>query len=309
MQRIKPILLAVPAALLALTATSLFSDEHDKKTDVTISEAVRIPGGIVLAPGKYMFILENSSDSRNIVEIKSDDGKKLYAMIFATRAARINRTDKTVLTFYEMPAGAPPALRQWYWPGDYDGQEFLYPHSEATKIDQATNQTVPEASDQEYAKLNNSNASTSDADSNSNGASAQSATAAPSSAAALNADNQSSSTNQSVASTKQTTTIYESTHQSVESQPAQSNASQRDQSVAQVNPPAEPAPPTQTLAQNNPPAAPPSNLTPPPSQDAASANTDRQSLPQTASPFPLAGMAGLFFLAAGTLLRFSNQKA
>lgn len=52
-----------------------------------------------------------------------------------------------------MPAGQPPALRQWFWPGDYDGQQFLYPHSEAAAIDQAAKQRVPEITDQEQSNL------------------------------------------------------------------------------------------------------------------------------------------------------------
>jgi hypothetical protein len=296
MQRTQSILLAIPAALLALTATSLMGDEHDKKTDVTISEPVQVPGGVVLQPGTYMFILNNSSSNRNIVEIKSEDGKQLYAMMFTTRAARVNRTAKTVLTFYEMPQGAPQALRQWFWPGDYDGQEFLYPHSQAVKIDQATNQTAPEVADQEYAKLNN----------------------APNSASS---DNQSTTSDQTVETATQTTTIADSTQQSVQSQPAQSdqaqlNDSQQDQSAAQVNTPADTAPATQTLAQNDPPASQSINLTPASPQDGASQDASSQNaagasntLPQTASPFPLAGLTGLLFLATGAALRFARQRA
>ena len=74
-------------------------------------------------------------------------------MVLAQRAHRVDRTGKTVLTFYEMPAGTPPALRQWFWPGDSDGQEFLYRHDEAAKILQSSHQTAPEATDEEYLKL------------------------------------------------------------------------------------------------------------------------------------------------------------
>ena len=152
--------LAAPLALFALGTTALRADDHDKKTDVTITEPVQVPGGIVLAPGTYMFILSNSESNRNIVEIKSEDGKHLYAMMFTTRAARTKQTSKTVLTFYEMPAGQPQALRQWYWPGDYDGQEFLYPNSEAAVIGKASNQQVPTVSDEEFSKLNDQGFST-----------------------------------------------------------------------------------------------------------------------------------------------------
>lgn len=139
--------------MLSIAVTPLLSDDHDKKTDVTITEPVQIPGGTVLAPGTYMFILNNSASNRNIVEIKSEDGQHLYAMILAQRATRVDRSSKTVLTFYEMPNGAPSALRQWFWPGDADGQEFLYRHGEAATIGQMSHQSVPEASDEEYLNL------------------------------------------------------------------------------------------------------------------------------------------------------------
>jgi hypothetical protein len=152
-QSLSTAILAVPLAVLALGTVSLFGDERDKKTDVTITEAVQVPGGTVLPPATYLFILNNSASNRNIVEIRSEDGKQLYAMVFTTRATRVQRPDNTVLTFYEMPAGQPPALRQWFWPGDYDGQEFLYPSRQTAGIEQASNQRVPEVNDQDYSNL------------------------------------------------------------------------------------------------------------------------------------------------------------
>ena len=153
MNQFKATMVAVPLALIALRAVPMFGDDHDKKTDVTIAQEIQVPGGAVLPPGTYMFILNNSSSDRNIVEIRSEDGSQLYAMTFATRATRTERTGSTVLTFYEMPAGQPPALRQWFFPGDYDGQEFLYPATQAGQIGQASNQKVPEVSDQNYSSM------------------------------------------------------------------------------------------------------------------------------------------------------------
>ena len=41
-----------------------------------------------------------------------------------------------------MPAGAPDALRAWFYPGDNFGQEFVYAKSRATQLAEATKQTV-----------------------------------------------------------------------------------------------------------------------------------------------------------------------
>jgi hypothetical protein len=139
----------VPMAILAIaTSPNLFSDDHDKKTDVTITEPVQVPGA-VLQPGTYMFILLNSSSDRHIVEIKSKDGSHLYSMSFTTAARRAVPTAKVSLTFYEMPAGSPPAVRQWFWPGDTEGQELLYSKQEAGTISAARHRHVPEMTDKE----------------------------------------------------------------------------------------------------------------------------------------------------------------
>ncbi len=142
--------LAMPLGLAALLGAPLFADNYDKKTDVTFSEPVQVPG-TVLQPGKYMFILLNSSSNRHIVEVKSEDGKHLYAMFMTTAAHRIEPSDKVTINYYEMPAGTPMAIRQWYWPGDLDGQEFLYSHKDAAAIAQATKQKVSEASEEDLA--------------------------------------------------------------------------------------------------------------------------------------------------------------
>ena len=131
----------VPMALLLLAAAPIFGDDWDKKTDVTISRPVQVPGTI-LQPGQYVFVLLNSDSDRHIVEIRSEDGKHLFATIFTAAARRVEPSDRVVLTFYEMPQGSPDAVREWFWPGEYDGQEFLYARSEAAEISRASHETV-----------------------------------------------------------------------------------------------------------------------------------------------------------------------
>jgi hypothetical protein len=152
MKRLGISTLAACCTLLVAAGPNAFGDDHDKKTEVTLSEPTRVPGA-VLQPGTYVFILLNSSSDRHIVEIKSPDMKHLYSMSFATAASRTERTGKVVLTYYEMPAGSPPALRQWFWPGDFEGQELLYPKNEAATISAASHKKVPELTDDENATV------------------------------------------------------------------------------------------------------------------------------------------------------------
>src|ERR1700733_1884176 len=118
--------LALGGALLLVTAVPpVVADSHDKKTDVTITEPVEVPNGVVLQPGTYMFRLMEITGNRHVVQIKSEDGKKTYAIAMVAAAHRTERNSKVVLTFWETPSGQPPALRKWFWPGDVDGQEFM----------------------------------------------------------------------------------------------------------------------------------------------------------------------------------------
>jgi len=88
--------------------------------------------------------LFNSSSNRHIVQIMNERQNQQMALTFAVAAERVRPTGKTVLTMYEGSQGAPPALREWFYPGDTVGQEFLYPHRQAIRISERTNVAVPE---------------------------------------------------------------------------------------------------------------------------------------------------------------------
>src|SRR6185369_17613730 len=121
---------ALTGALVCLAPPASKADEYDKKTVVTIDQRTEVPG-IVLQPGTYVIKLLNSPSNRHIAEIMNEKMDHLYALTFTAAAARVQRTGKPVLTFYEGSSGRPPALRMWFWPGEVDGQEFLYPKDQA----------------------------------------------------------------------------------------------------------------------------------------------------------------------------------
>jgi len=85
------------------------------------------------------------SNDRHTVYIKNERENHTYATIFAVPNYKVRRTGKTVITFWETPAGQPKALRAWFYPGDNFGQEFLYPKTRVTQINQVASQQVPEA--------------------------------------------------------------------------------------------------------------------------------------------------------------------
>ncbi len=145
MKRLHILALALCLAVLLTAITpAVYADEWNKKTIVTFSDRVEVPGA-VLEPGKYVLKLVDSQADRHIVQVMNERENKVYATILAIPNYRLEPTGKTVVTFYEMPAGQPQALRAWFYPGDNFGQEFAYPKQKATEIAQATNTKVPEA--------------------------------------------------------------------------------------------------------------------------------------------------------------------
>ena len=120
--------------LLALTslaaAVSLApmakADEWNKKTILTVNEAIQLPS-VVLQPGTYTFKLLDSQSDRHIVQVFDKDGMHLITTILAIPNYRLQPTGKSEFAFWEVPAGQPAAMRAWFYPGDNFGQEFAYP--------------------------------------------------------------------------------------------------------------------------------------------------------------------------------------
>src|SRR5665213_4424671 len=135
-------------ALLGLAfSPSAAADEWNKKTVITFSGPVEIPGvhlhGYgVLPAGTYVFKILDSKSDRHIVQIFSKDENTIYATILAIPNLRLKATDKTVMTFRERPAGQPEALRAWFYPGKQWGEEFVYPKARAITLAKETHSAV-----------------------------------------------------------------------------------------------------------------------------------------------------------------------
>ena len=143
MRNLTPIAMVVSLTALSLvTAPRVKADEWNKLTKFTFNEPVEIPGQ-VLPAGTYWFKLMDSQSDRNIVQIFNKDQNHVFATILAIPDYRLKPTGKTVLTFAERPAGTPPAVRAWFYPGDNYGQEFVYPKMRATQLAKAEHRPVP----------------------------------------------------------------------------------------------------------------------------------------------------------------------
>jgi hypothetical protein len=100
------------------------ADPCDKKTVVTFSQAVEIPGK-VLPAGTYVFQLADFPANRHVVQVFDQDGR-ILAMLLTIPTDRANRSENTRIVFNEQAAGAPFPIKQWFYPGDLTGEEFIY---------------------------------------------------------------------------------------------------------------------------------------------------------------------------------------
>jgi len=135
------------ALLGAAFSPSVKADEWNRKTVVTFSQPVEIPGVHlqgwgVLPAGTYVFKILDSQADRHIVQIFNKAQTTVYATILAIPNYRLRATGRTVMTFRERPVGQPEALRAWFYPGRNWGEEFVYPRAKAVELAQSGNVAV-----------------------------------------------------------------------------------------------------------------------------------------------------------------------
>lgn len=143
MKNVKAVFCLLAVTMLGATVLpSARADEWNKKTVVTFSQAVEVPGKILPA-GTYTFQLLDSPSDRHIVQIFNADGSQLITTILAINDYRLKPTGDTVMKFSERPGDAPEALRAWFYPGNSFGQEFVYPKVRAIQLAQTAQIAVP----------------------------------------------------------------------------------------------------------------------------------------------------------------------
>ena len=129
------------AAVTMLVASPARADLWNKKTFLTFSGPVQVPG-VTLPAGTYTFKLADLTGNRHVVQIFDKDEKKIYTTLLAIPDQRLEPGDKPVVLFSERPAGMPQAIKAWFYPGDTVGNEFVYPKTQAIAIAKATHETV-----------------------------------------------------------------------------------------------------------------------------------------------------------------------
>jgi LPXTG-motif cell wall-anchored protein len=144
MKHLSLIQTAACAALLfaALSPRAVRADDWNQRTVLTFSDTVQVPGA-TLPAGTYVFRLRDSQSDRYTVQILNERENHMYATVLAIPDYRDTVPEKTVITFYEAPAGQPMPVKAWFYPGEKFGREFVYRKHEAALIAAAAKETVP----------------------------------------------------------------------------------------------------------------------------------------------------------------------
>ena len=140
MSKLGKILLILLSAV-ALCATSAAAQTIDKKVYFTFSGPVEIPGA-TLPAGKYLFHLADPDSGRQVLQVQSADGKKVYGMFFSMPAQRPTAPDEAEVRFMETASGSPAVISTLWYAGERSGRELIYPRAQALRIAKATNAAV-----------------------------------------------------------------------------------------------------------------------------------------------------------------------
>jgi hypothetical protein len=129
------------AILAACLGPAAHADEWTKLTYFTFSAPVEMPG-MVLPAGSYKFELADPDSTRRVVRISDKEGGKIHGIFLSIPDQKLEPSDKPIVMFRETPAGAPEAVKAWFYPGETTGYEFVYPHDQALKIAKAAHASV-----------------------------------------------------------------------------------------------------------------------------------------------------------------------
>jgi hypothetical protein len=129
------------AALVAFLAPAAHADEWNKRTYLTFSGPVQIPGA-TLPAGTYTFEIANPDTTRHVIRVSEKDSGKPIGLFMTIPNDRRDPPSDNLIMFSERAAGAPQAIQVWFYPGDRTGEEFVYPKNQAVAIAKANHNRV-----------------------------------------------------------------------------------------------------------------------------------------------------------------------
>jgi len=134
-------------AILLATALTMFvvlvlANPLTRKTRVTFSQSVRVPG-TVLNTGTYYF--ESAHPNKQTIVRISDENGKMIAQVMGV-ADFTRKRNHDIIMFGNQDCGMN-AIKAWLYPGSGMGVRFVYPEDEAATIAAACKEPVPETHD------------------------------------------------------------------------------------------------------------------------------------------------------------------
>jgi hypothetical protein len=124
MKAFRIIAIAAIAVLCAVWPANARAQSFNKKTVFTFSQPVEIPN-LVLPAGTYVF-KPLDQVTPNLIQILNSDETHVYATLLTVSDYRNDTPEETVITFEERQGRSPKAIKEWFYPGDNVGEEFLY---------------------------------------------------------------------------------------------------------------------------------------------------------------------------------------
>jgi len=121
-----------------ITLPVAHADDWSQTTRFTFSQPVQIPGQ-VLPAGTYRFQLANT-DNRHLVQIFRED-RTLVATLYSIPRMRDGSASKFAITLADRGKTHPSAMVAWFFVGEVEGHEFVYPKQERQELAHSTPMT------------------------------------------------------------------------------------------------------------------------------------------------------------------------
>jgi hypothetical protein len=134
---------AVAAAVVVAFAQTGAAQIEKEKSIFTITEPTEI-GNKIVPPGTYLIRVVPLSYNRNVVQVTSEDGTKVFAAALATPHPKKldDQTPNSRFTYYPTGEGKPKALRTWFAPSTPFGEDIVYPKKRAAELAAGVHESV-----------------------------------------------------------------------------------------------------------------------------------------------------------------------
>jgi Protein of unknown function (DUF2911) len=113
------------------------ADDWNQATRFTFNQPVQVPGH-TLPAGTYFFQLVG--DNHHLVQIFNED-RTAVAILYSVPRVRYGRRAEAAITLANRGAARPQAIVAWFFVGETEGHEFLYPRQEEQELAHAAQKT------------------------------------------------------------------------------------------------------------------------------------------------------------------------